>query len=211
MRGHSFPPEGSGYINVAGDPPSVYLADYIDFIKSYETHAKDSNGKFILDNNGDTIGYGHDLSDSEKQSEIYANGISETKALEILKSDLDDCHGKIKKLVNTLNTNYGDSLNIIQFSREEYSLLLDVSFNRGFGLYKRPQLESNGKPYSSLPILLIAVAKKDEITLIQTLKEETYNTKGIYYSGLELRRMDQYEIYKHGDYNRDRDINRGYQ
>lgn len=78
-------------------------------------------------------------------------------------------------------------------------------------MYKRPQLERAGKPYNSLPILIIAVANKDETTIIQTLKEETYNTSGTHYPGLELRRMDQYEIYKHGDYNRDFDINRGYQ
>ena len=40
--------------------------------------------------------------------------------------------------------------------------------------------------------------------------EETKNTKGMYYEGLELRRMDQYEILEFGDFERDYDVKRDY-
>jgi hypothetical protein len=40
--------------------------------------------------------------------------------------------------------------------------------------------------------------------------EETKNTKGVYYEGLKLRRMDEYEIYKFGDFVRDYDVKRDY-
>lgn len=39
----------------------------------------------------------------------------------------------------------------------------------------------------------------------ETLMEETKNTKDVYYEGLKHRRMDEYEIYKFGDYDVKRD------
>ena len=41
------------------------------------------------------------------------------------------------------------------------------------------------------------------------LREEVCNTYGVYYTGLELRRMDEYEILRYGEYERDEDMGRG--
>jgi len=46
--------------------------------------------------------------------------------------------------------------------------------------------------------------------ILETLMEETKNLDGVYYEGLKLRRMDQYEILKFGDFVRDYDVNRGF-
>ena len=75
---------------------------------------------------------------------------------------------------------------------------------------ERPQLKAAGKPYSSLAILITAVSGKNDQKIIDTLMEETKNTKGVYYEGLKLRRMDQYEIYKFGGFVRDYDVKRDY-
>lgn len=177
----------TGYINAAGDPPPSYYASYIDFIKAYETHVKDSKGNFVLDYNGSTIGYGHDLTAAEKSAGAYKNSISESQALALLKSDLNNKHCSIKSMIRTLNTSFGYSIKLSQFSKDEYYFLLDFAFNRGNGLFKRPQLKNAGKSFSSLALLIIAVSEDNNTKIIRTLQEETYNTSDTYYSGLELR------------------------
>ena len=184
---------------------SRYTLEYIEFIKAYETHAKNGN-IHILDNGGQTIAYGHDL----RPGENFSGGLNEYQAINLLLSDLDEKYKSIEGYINTLNSNYGYNININNFSENEVLFLVDFAFNRGAGLVQRPNLQTAGKPYNSLPILIAAVSAKDDATIIKTLQEETKNLQGVYYSGLELRRMDQYEILKRGDFVRDYDISRGY-
>ena len=80
--------------------------------------------------------------------------------------------------------------------------LVDFSFNRGMGLVDRPDLKNNGKPYSSLAISIVAISENNGTKLWDILKTETNNMQGQYYTGLELRRKDEYEIYQYGDYSR---------
>lgn len=72
----------------------------------------------------------------------------------------------------------------------------------------RPEIPQ-GQPRTSLALLIIAVAEGDDEAVIRILKEEVCNMKGEYYSGLERRRMDEYEILKYGDYSCDEDMERG--
>lgn len=77
------------------------------------------------------------------------------------------------------------------------------------GAGRREQLEK-GKPYSSLPMLIVAISEGDDKTIRQVLSEEVYNLSGDYEAGLELRRLDEYEILIYGTYDRSEDIERGF-
>lgn len=183
-----------------------YPIAYIDgIIKSYEKH-KMINGRFVLDNNGQTIAYGHDV----LAGEDFSSGLSQQEAEELLISDLNKKYNTIERYIKTLNSNYGYNLNFNNFSENEMLFLVDFAFNRGSGLVKRPELEAAGQPYSSLAILIVAVSENDDNKIITTLMEETKNLQGIYYDGLALRRMDEYEILKFGDFVRDYDVSRDY-
>ena len=164
------------------------------------------NGRFVLDNGGQTIGYGHDVLPGED----FSGGLSEQEALDLLIKDLNKKYDSIKGYINTLNTGFGYNININNFSENEILFLVDFAFNRGAGLVERPELKAAGKPYSSLAILITAVSEKNDQKIRETLMEETKNTKGVYYEGLKLRRMDEYEILKFGDFVRDYDVKRDY-
>lgn len=182
-----------------------YPKAYIEgIIKAYETH-KTENGRFVLDNGGRTIGYGHDV----KEGEDFSAGLSEEEALELAISDLDEKYDAISRYINTLNKSYNQDIHIEDFKENEIIFLLDFAYNRGAGLVKRPDLENSGEPYSSLALLIIATSKNDEETIVRILREEVYSLDETYYEGLELRRMDEYEILEKGDYTRNEDIDRG--
>lgn len=142
--------------------------------------------------------------------EDFTNGLNEYQAINLLLQDLDEKYDTITRYITTLNSNYNYNLNINDFTENETLFLVDFAFNRGSGLVERPQLEAAGEPYSSLPILIIATSENDNKKIVDTLMEETKNKQGIHRDGLELRRMDQYEILSFGDYARDYDINRDF-
>ena len=183
----------------------IFPQKYIDFVKAYETHRME-NGKFILVNNGKTIGYGHDVLPEED----FSDGLTVQEAHNLLISDLNDSYDRVRRMINTLNTSFGYNINITNFTENEILFLVDFAFNRGGGLVERPDLMSSGKPFSSLALLIIAVTEKDESKIIDVLMEETKNLAGVYYAGLKLRRMDQFEILKFGEFERDDDINRDF-
>lgn len=184
----------------------LYPLMYIDgIIKPYETH-KMINGRFVLDNGGQTIGYGHDVLPGED----FSNGLSENEALDLLMKDLNSKSDTIKRYINILNLEFGYNILIGDLSKNEMLFFVDFVFNRGAGLVERPELKAAGKPFSSLAILLTAVSEKNDKKIIDTLMEETYNLEHVYYEGLKLRRMDQYEILKFRDFVRDYDAERDY-
>lgn len=182
----------------------AYPLAYINgIIKAYETH-KMVNGRFVLDNNGRTIGYGHDV----VAGEDFSNGLSEAEALQLAISDLDAKYEDILKCIQEINEMTGMNINAKDFSENEMIFLIDFAYNRGRGLVKRPELP-DGQPHSSLALLIIAVSEKDDEDVIRILKEEVNNLDGEYYNGLERRRMDEYEILRYGEYSRDEDMERG--
>jgi GH24 family phage-related lysozyme (muramidase) len=181
---------------------SRYSLAFIEFIISYETHTI-VDGRHVLSNNGQTIGYGHDLINGES----FENGLSEDGAIQLLIQDLDASYGRIDRRISGTLRNHGYDININNFTENEINFLVDFSFNRGQGLVNR---SSSSPPHSSLTLLIIAVSEKDYDTIVEVLRSETLNTDGVYYAGLERRRMDQFEILMHGEYTRHYDINRGY-
>ena len=204
--GSDSPTEGTGIGDGVKDYIGRYPKEYIDgIIKAYESH-KMVNGRFVLDNGGKTIGYGHDLLPGED----FSNGLSEKEALDLLIKDLDSKYDTTNMYVNTLNSRFGYNINIDNFEENEILFLVDFAFNRGPGLVQRAELKAAGEPFSSLAILITAVSEKDDNKIQKILMEETENTKGVYYEGLKLRRMDEYEILKFGDFERDYDVKRDY-
>lgn len=136
--------------------------------------------------------------------------MSEEEAFDLLIKDLDEKYESIKGYIKTLNTKHGYKININNFSENEMLFLVDFAYNRGAGLVERKDLKDAGKPYSSLALLILAVSGKNDKKIRKTLMEETRNKEGKYYEGLELRRMDEYEILKFGDFERDYNIKRDY-
>lgn len=194
----------------SGDYIERYPRAYIDgIIKAYETH-KIVDGRFVLDNAGQTIAYGHDLSEAEKQSGIYNNGLSMEEGLELAVKDLNLKYDSILGYINSLNSAFAYTIDINNFTENEVLFLIDFAFNRGGGLVERPELKAENKPYSSLAILITSVSEKNDVRILEVLMEETKNLKGVYYEGLKLRRMDQYEILKFGDFVRDYNVNRDF-
>ncbi len=183
-----------------------YPVAYIEgIIMGYETH-KIEDGRFVLDNGGKTIAYGHDI----KEGEDFNDGLSMEEGLELAISDLDEKYEDIALCISEINGMTEMNISVNDFTENEMIFLLDFSYNRGRGLFDRPETDENGNPQvnSSLAILIIAVWEKDNETIISTLGEETLSEEGEYYQGLELRRMDEYEILTMGDYKRDYDIER---
>ena len=180
-----------------------YPAEYIEgIIMDYEEGGL-VNGRFELYNKGKTIAYGHDV----RNGEDFTNGLSMGEGIELAINDLDEKYDTILRYINVLNTSYGKNIHIEDFTENEIVFLLDFAYNRGAGLVERDQ--NSGEPFSSLAILIVAVSENDQKTIIDTLKEEVYNTDGVYETGLERRRMDEYEILTMGDYVRNYDLERG--
>ncbi len=153
--------QGKGKNKSKGTRNSDYIGKYPKayingIIKSYETHKK-VKGRFVLDNGGQTIGYGHDLLPGEN----FSAGLSE-QALDLLIKDLDEKYATIEGYIKSLNSGYGYNIDINKFSENEVLFLVDFAFNRGAGLVQRPKLKKAKKPFSSLAILIIAVSKKND-------------------------------------------------
>ena len=95
---------------------------------------------------------------------------------------------------------------------------IDFEYNRGDGLVKREideeKQKNNPEPYgdlrTSIAILIAAVADKDYEKVDEVLMEEVENKDGKYLEGLKRRRMDEYELLRFGDYEKDDDITRDY-
>lgn len=181
-----------------------YPAAYIEgILKAYETHAM-VNGRFVPDNGGATIGYGHDIVEGED----FSNGLSEEEAMELAIADLDAKYDDVILCIEQINDLAGKNISINDFSENEIMFFVDFEYNRGRGLVAWSEIPEN-QPHTSLALLIIAVSEDEDEKIVSILKEEVCNTKGIYYSGLERRRMDEYEILKYGDYENDEDLERG--
>lgn len=193
----------------------LYPVEYIDgIVKTYEEHIRDGNGRFIIDNGGKTIGYGHDILEGED----FSAGLSEEEALRLAISDLDSKYDDIIQCISEINEMENMNICIEDFSENERMCLVDFAFNRGRGLYVREELKLLGKPNSSLALLTIAIYEEDnemikEILLSETCpleeeKKDIPDEEKEPYNGLILRRMDEYEILKYAEYGRDYELNR---
>lgn len=181
-----------------------YPMKYIEgILMSYETH-KIIDGRFVLDNGGKTIAYGHDV----REGEDFSEGLSMQEGLDLAVKDLDEKYELIKNKVEELNEDYGYNIDIDSFTENEMMFLIDFVYNRGYGLVERKA--EVGPLKRSLTILIVAVTEGDDERIREVLMEETYNLDGVKYDGLIKRRMDEYEILKFGDYERDEDIDRDY-
>lgn len=182
--------------------PLVYIEG---IIKGYETHRIEKD-RFVLDNGGNTIAYGHDV----RNGEDFTNGLNMEEGLKLAISDLDEKYEDIILCISEINDMNGMKISINDFTENQIIFLLDFSYNRGRGMMERPDKDENGNSqvHSSLAILIIAVWEKDYETIIYTLGEETKSMSGEYYEGLELRRMDEYEILTMGDYEKNDEIER---
>ena len=183
-----------------------YPTKYIEgIIKAYETH-KIEDGIFVLDNGGKTIAYGHDV----REREDFSDGLSLEDGLKLAIKDLDEKNAVVVNKVNELNRDYKYEIDINGFTENERMFLVDFVYNRGSGLVNR-EADSNGLR-SSLAILIVAIAENDDERIRSVLMEEIYNLDldGEKLDGLVLRRMDEYEMLRFGDYERDYDIERDY-
>lgn len=193
----------------------LYPVEYIDgIIKTYEEHQRDGNGRFIIDNSGKTIGYGHDI----LKGEDFSAGLSEEEALRLAISDLDNKYDDIIQCISEINEMENMNISIEDFSENERMCLVDFAFNRGRGLRGREDLKVLGKPNSSLALLTIAIYEEDnemikeillsEICPLEEEKKDIPDEEKEPYKGLILRRMDEYEILKYAEYGRDYELNR---
>lgn len=182
-----------------------YPEAYLNLLADYEK-AGIVDGRFELYNGGRTIAYGHDV----QAGEDFSNGLSMEEGFALMINDLNAKYDTIEYYINVLNNNYEYTIDINEFTDDEILFLLDFTFNRGVGLVKRDDLKAEGKPYNSLPILIVAVSENDYETIRKILMEEICNLEGIELDGLKRRRMDEYEILKLGDYERDYDLDRDY-
>lgn len=147
-----------------------YPAAYIDgILKSYETHAM-VDGRFVLDNNGDTIGYGHDIVGDED----FSNGLSKEEAMALAIADLDVRYELVVQCISEINDMTGSNISIDDFSENEIMFFVDFSYNRWKGLVNRPEIPEN-QPHSSLALLIIAVSEDDDEKIVSILKEEVLN------------------------------------
>ncbi len=191
-----------------------FPTEYIEFLKAYEEH-KIVNGRYVLDNNGKTIALGHDVLPGED----FSQGLSIKEGELLAIQDLNKKYVRIKQKIDELNSekfNYNIDKN--GFTKREMLFFIDFEYNRGDGLVKREideeKQKNNPEPYgdlrTSIAILIAAVADKDYEKVDEVLMEEVENKDGKYLEGLKRRRMDEYELLRFGDYEKDDDITRDY-
>lgn len=92
-----------------------YPAAYIEgILMTYEAHIM-VDGRFVLDNGGRTIGYGHDLVDGED----FSDGLSVEEALELAIADLDTKYDDILLCIDQINDLSDRNISIDDFSENE--------------------------------------------------------------------------------------------
>ncbi|MCP1309854.1 lysozyme [Paenibacillus tyrfis] len=173
-------------INIAGvntlSNPKKVSEKLINFVIDYETFkSKPYRGQ---DNKNLTIGYGHVI----KNGEYFGEEITEEKAREILLNDLASRERYVR--------NWAIDNNVV-FSQQQYDAIVDFVFNAG----EKVLLTS----YSVVAQLI----KSGDYTNDQ-LKNEfldwahvTTKTGKIFSPGVYRRRLDEWQIFEKGEYNRD--------
>jgi len=191
-----------------------FPTEYIEFLKSYEEH-KIENGRYVLDNNGQTIALGHDVLPGED----FSQGLSIKEGELLAIKDLNEKYAQVKRKIDELNSeDFHYNIDKNGFTKREMLFFIDFEYNRGDGLVVRQvdeeKQKNNPEPYgdlrTSIAILIAAVANKDYKKVDEVLMEEVKNKHGKYLPGLEKRRMDEYELLLFGDYKKDDDITRDY-
>jgi len=159
----------------------------LQFIAAHEGSVKknglhwiydDHTGRPINDYNARgfaTIGYGHLITEAEKQQGLFLNGINEEQALDLLSRDLGIAEGAVLRAVK------------VSLTQNEFDALVSFTFNVGAG-----NLNS-----STLLQLLNAGNKRD--VPAQFLRWN--RSKGVVLPGLERRRRDEAMLFEHGIYN----------
>jgi lysozyme len=158
----------------------------IEFIAAHEGSVKKNGLHWIYDDhtgraiNGynargfATIGYGHLITEAEKQQGLFLNGITEDQALELLARDLGIAEGAVTRAVK------------VNLEQHEFDALVSFVFNVGAGNFNS----------STLLRLLNAGNKRD--VPAQFLRWT--RSKGIELPGLVRRRRDEADLFATGVY-----------
>ena len=159
----------------AFEPTSYEPTDeLLRFVGAYEGF---SSTIYVCPAGKDTVGYGHVIK-NETERQMYANGITEAQALELMRQDMQGFNNSLKRFV--INNN-------IQLTQCQYDALLSFSFNCGSGWM------TNG---SGLSRLLI----NGEFDKVGDKLGEYVKGGGRVLPGLVNRRADEAEMFNNGDY-----------
>lgn len=148
--------------------------DLLRFVGAYEGY---SSTIYVCPAGKDTIGYGHVIK-NDAEYQMYANGITESQALELMRQDMQGFNNSLKKFVTKNN---------IQLTQCQYDALLSFSFNCGSGWM------TNGSGLSKLLI-------NGEFDKVGAKLGEYVKGGGKVLPGLVNRRADEAEMFNSGDY-----------
>ena len=148
-----------------------------DFIKNWEGFR--SSPYKVLDQNGNptgrwTVGYGHEITDTEYQSGRF-NNISRAQAAKLLANDLAVAEASVHRFVANNNAS-------ISLSQNQFDALVSLAFNSGY-IGRFPNLSSNFASGNHAGV----AAEFLDIT-----------NGGI--PGLANRRRAEYDLYLNGNY-----------
>ena len=159
----------------AFEPTSYEPTDeLLRFVGAYEGF---SSTIYVCPAGKDTVGYGHVIK-NEAERQMYANGITEAQALELMRQDMQGFNNSLKKFVTNNN---------IQLTQCQYDALLSFSFNCGSGWM------TNGSGLSKLLI-------NGEFDKVGAKLGEYVKGGGRVLPGLVNRRADEAEMFNNGDY-----------
>lgn len=142
--------------------------------------------------NGDwTIGYGHRLTGAELNSGIFKNGITKEKAEELFKKDIQD----------HVNGIYRNVSNAVYLTQNQFDALVSASFNMGWSSFSESSIKkavvSFGANIGSLNTNDFKAAISNAFRIEVPLRSHPMH------NGLKNRRVNEYQIFIHGDYKRD--------
>ena len=162
--------------NTSAFEPTNYepTDDLLRFVGAYEGF---SSTIYVCPAGKDTVGYGHVIK-NETERQMYANGITEAQALELMRQDMQGFNNSLKRFVTNNN---------IQLTQCQYDALLSFSFNCGSAWM------TNGSGLSKLLI-------NGEFDKVGAKLGEYVKGGGRVLPGLVNRRADETEMFNNGDY-----------
>ena len=149
----------------------------IKFIADYEGFS--ATAYVGQDVQNKTIGYGHVIQPDENFTSL-----TESQAEDLLKNDLTNSVNGVNSLTNQIDLN-----------NNQFDSLVSFSYNCGLHAFAESQLLKDIKANASSKIL-----KDDFCNYIHIIDKYGTSVKSL---GLWRRRMDEWDLYTNGDYNRD--------